>query len=45
MPSYKLNIFVRVYKTRMSKGETIEQIDDSYPALSEEEKNQIHEKL
>ena len=45
MPSWKLTIFVNAYKTRLSNGETLEEIDASYPKLTEEEIAEIHEAL
>ena len=45
MSKTKLNLFIRVYKSRIAEGETVEEIDISYPALSVEEKDEIHEKL
>lgn len=43
MTRAKLNIFVRVIKRRMADGEELEDILLSYPALSEEDKEQIRE--
>ena len=42
MSTAKLNLFVRVYKRRLDAGESVKEIDDSYPALSDEEKTEIH---
>jgi len=42
MPAWKLRIFVRVVKARMEAEElTAEQVLESYPALTEQEKQQI----
>lgn len=45
MLSWKLTIFKNAYKTRLKNGETLEEIDLSYPKLSEEEIKEIHEAL
>lgn len=45
MQSWKLNIFVNAYKTRLKNGETLEEIDASYPKLTEEEIAEIHKNL
>lgn len=41
----KLNIFVRVIKRRMAKGENLDDILNDYPRLSDEEKDQIKQAL
>lgn len=42
MPAWKLRIFVRVVKARMESEELpAEQVLESYPALTEQEKQQI----
>ena len=43
MSKSALRIFVRVVERRMKLGEDLEDILDSYPALSEEDKEQIRE--
>lgn len=43
MSNSALRIFVRVVERRMKLGEDLEDILDSYPALSEEDKEQIRE--
>ena len=43
MSNAKLNIFIRVIKKRIEKGETLEQILDSYHRLLESEKQEIRE--
>lgn len=43
MSNSALRIFVRVVERRMKLGEDLEYILDSYPALSEEDKEQIRE--
>ena len=45
MPSWKLTIFLNAYKTRLRNGETLEEIDASYPRLTTEEKEEIHKNL
>lgn len=46
MPSWKLSIFVSAVKIRYAVGEgTYEEIIDTYPKLSEEEKKKILEVL
>lgn len=46
MPSWKLSIFVSAVKIRYAAGEgTVEEIIDTYPKLSEEEKKKILEVL
>ena len=45
MPSWKLSIFKNAYKTRLKNGETIEEIDASYPKLTKKEKEEIHSEL
>lgn len=45
MQSWKLTIFTNAYKTRLTSGETLEEIDASYPKLSKEEIAAIHESL
>lgn len=41
MSNAALNIFVRVISKRMENGEAFEEIFESYPALTEEEKQSI----
>lgn len=42
MPTWKKNIFVRVVRTRMEQeGRAAEEILAEYPALTEEEKQEI----
>lgn len=41
MSSSALRIFVRVVQRRMAAGETLDEILESYPNLSEEDKEQI----
>mgnify|MGYP000666079575 CR=1 FL=1 len=42
MPSWKLNIFVRVVTRRMAEeGRTAEEILAEYPTLTEEERQEI----
>ncbi len=43
MTTAKFHIVLRVVKRRMENGESLEDILASYPALSEEEKEQIRE--
>lgn len=43
MSTAMLNIFVRTVKRRMEKGEDLEEILESYPKLSEEDKEQIRQ--
>lgn len=43
MSASMLRIYVRVVDRRMKAGETLEEILDSYPNLSEEDKEQIRE--
>ena len=43
MSASMLRIYVRVVKRRMKAGETLEEILDSYPNLTEEDKEQIRE--
>ena len=43
MSNSALRIFVRVVERRMKLGEDLEDILDSYPALTEEDKEQIRE--
>ena len=43
MSNSALRIFIRVVERRMKLGEDLEDILDSYPALSEEDKEQIRE--
>lgn len=45
MPSWKLTIFKNAYKTRLKNGDTLEDIDSSYPKLTEEEIAEIHRAL
>lgn len=45
MPSWKLGLFVRVYERRLKEGETMQTIDESYPKLTENEKEEIHQNL
>lgn len=41
MSNAMLNIFVRTVKRRMGEGENLEEILNSYPKLSEDDKEQI----
>ena len=41
MTKLKLNIMIRACKIRMNSGESLEEILDSYPSLSEEDRQQI----
>ena len=43
MSTAMFNIFVRTVKRRMSEGEELDAILDSYPKLTEEEKEEIRE--
>lgn len=45
MPSWKLTIFTNAYKTRLKDGEELEEIDTSYPKLTEDELAEIHKNL
>ena len=45
MQSWKLTIFTNAYKTRLTSGETLEEIDASYPKLTKEEIEYIHNNL
>lgn len=45
MQNWKLTIFVNAYKIRLRDGEQLEEIDASYPKLTEEEIAEIHKKL
>lgn len=45
MTKSAMNIFIRVISRRMEAGEDLEDILNSYPKLTEEEKNEIREKL
>ena len=45
MQGWKLIIFVNAYKTRLKNRETLEEIDASYPKLTEEEIAEIHQSL
>lgn len=45
MTESALNIFLRVIRRRLEKGEHLENILASYPKLSDEEKETIKEKL
>ena len=40
-----LRIYIRVIERRMKLGEDLEEILDSYPNLSEEDKEQIREAI
>lgn len=42
MSNAALNIFVRVISKRMESGENLDEILESYPALTVEEKQQIY---
>lgn len=43
MSNSALRIFIRVVERRMKLGEDLEDILESYPSLTEEEKDQIRE--
>ena len=45
MSASMLRIYVRVVDRRMKAGETLDEILDSYPSLSEEDKEQIREEV
>ena len=45
MTNAALRLFIRVIKRRISSGEELEAILDSYPNLSEEEKELIREAI
>ena len=45
MTNAALRLFIRVIKRRISSGEELEAILDSYPNLSEEEKESIREAI
>lgn len=45
MQNWKLIIFKNAYRTRLKNGETLEEIDSSYPKLTEEEIEEIHKNL
>lgn len=45
MSASMLRIYVRVIERRMKLGEDLEEILDSYPNLSEEDKEQIREAI
>lgn len=45
MSASMLRIYVRVIERRMKLGEDLEEILDSYPNLSEEDKQQIREAI
>lgn len=45
MSASMLRIYVRVIERRMKLGETLDEILDSYPNLSEEDKEQIREAI
>lgn len=45
MQSWRLTVFVNAYKIRLRNGETLEEIDTSYPRLTTEEKEEIHKNL
>lgn len=45
MTKSAMNIFIRVITRRMNAGEDLEDILNSYPKLTEEEKNEIRERL
>lgn len=40
-----VNIYVRVFLRRMADGETLDEIFESYPKLTAEERQQIIDKL
>ena len=43
MSTAMLNIFIRTIQRRITNGETLEEIIESYPKLSKEDKEQIRE--
>ena len=45
MSASMLRIYVRVIERRMKLGETLDEILDNYPNLSEEDKEQIREAI
>lgn len=45
MTKSAMNIFIRVISRRMEAGEDLEDILNSYPKLTEEEKNEIRERV
>ena len=45
MSASMLRIYIRVIERRMKLGEDLEEILDSYPNLSEEDKEQIREAI
>ena len=45
MTKSAMNIFISVISRRMEAGEDLEDILNSYPKLTEEEKNEIRERL
>ncbi len=45
MSNAMLNIMVRVFKRRISGGETFEEIAESYPRLTDEELAKIKSRL
>ncbi len=45
MSGIKLKIMVQACKIRMAAGEDLEDILNSYPALTEEDKNQIRAQI
>ncbi len=46
MPKWKLNIFVRVVKNRMTQEDKeVEEVLIGYPALTEDEKDEIKNNL
>jgi uncharacterized protein (DUF433 family) len=45
MTKSAMNIFIRVISRRIEAGEDLEDILNSYPKLTEEEKNEIRERL
>lgn len=45
MLEWKLTIFTNAYRTRLDNGEALEEIDTSYPKLTEDELAEIHKNL
>lgn len=46
MPEWKLNIFARVVLRRMeTEGKTVDEVLESYPLLTEDEKRAIKERV
>ena len=45
MSNAMLKIYIRVIEKRMSEGEKLEDILNDYPKLTEDEKNEIREKI